>query len=84
MLQYTAVGIQNESRMAVTRDEYWIDLKNLAGSIVYGVWNCSLDLPVRLVAVSERGIGGCCLGGSCACWGGEGACLLKPAFGSYP
>jgi predicted amidohydrolase len=63
MLQYTAVGIQNESRMAVTRDDYWTDLKNLAGSIEYGVWNCSLDLPVRLVAASEGGIGGWCLGG---------------------
>ena len=59
MLQYTAVGIQNISRMAVTRDDYWADLENLAGSIEYGVWNCSLDLPVRLVAISEGGIGGC-------------------------
>jgi predicted amidohydrolase len=63
MLQYTAVGIQNESHMAVTREDYWTDLRNLAGSIEYGVWNCSLDLPVRLVAVSEGGIGGWCLGG---------------------
>jgi predicted amidohydrolase len=63
MLQYTAVGIQNESHMATSRDDYWTDLKNLAGSIEYAVWNCSLDLPVRLVAVSEGGIGGWCLGG---------------------
>lgn len=63
MLQYTAVGIQNEPHMAVSRDDYWTDLKNLAGSIEYAVWNCSLDLPVRLVAVSEGGIGGWCLGG---------------------
>ena len=63
MLQYTAVGIQNESRMAISRDDYWADINNLAGSIEYAVWNCSLDLPVRLVAVSEGGIGGWCLGG---------------------
>jgi predicted amidohydrolase len=63
VLQYTAVGIQNESRMAVSRDDYQADLENLAGSIEYAVWNCSLDLPVRLVAISEGGIGGWCLGG---------------------
>ncbi|MEZ5564873.1 MAG: nitrilase-related carbon-nitrogen hydrolase [Gammaproteobacteria bacterium] len=62
-LQYTAVGIQNVSRMAVTRDDYMTDLENLALSMRYAVWNCSLDLPVRLIAVSEGGIGGWCLGG---------------------
>ncbi len=62
-LRYTAVGIQNESRMAVTRDDYMKDIDALALSIRYAVWNCSLDLPVRLVAVSEGGIGGWCLGG---------------------
>lgn len=63
MLQYTAVGLQNESRMATSRDDYWRDLEKLAISMRYAVWNCSLDLPVRLVAVSEGGIGGWCLGG---------------------
>jgi len=63
MLQYTTVGIQNESHMATSRDDYWTDLRNLAESIKYAVWNCSLDLPVRLVTVSEGGIGGWCLGG---------------------
>ena len=62
-LQYTAVGIQNESHMAVTIDDYWRDLENLAECMGYAVWNCSLDLPVRLIAVSEGGIGGWCLGG---------------------
>ncbi len=62
-LQYTAVGIQNESHMALTIDDYWTDLRSLAESIKYAVWNCSLDLPVRLVSVSEGGIGGWCLGG---------------------
>lgn len=57
-LQYTAVGIQNVSRMAVTRDDYMKDLENLALSMRYAVWNCSLDLPVKLIAVSEGGIGG--------------------------
>lgn len=62
-LHYTAVGIQNVSRMAVTRDDYMKDLEGLATSIGYAVWNCSLDLPVKLVAISEGGIGGWCLGG---------------------
>jgi predicted amidohydrolase len=61
--QYTAVGIQNVSRMAVTRDDYMKDLESLATSIRYAVWNCSLDLPVKLVTISEGGIGGWCLGG---------------------
>ncbi|MCC5794839.1 MAG: hypothetical protein JJT85_08905 [Chromatiales bacterium] len=63
VLQYTAVGIQNVSRMAVTRDDYMTDIENLALSMQYAVWNCSLDLPVRLVTVSEGGIGGWCLAG---------------------
>jgi predicted amidohydrolase len=62
-LQYTAVGIQNISRMAVTRDDYMKDIEKLALSIRYSAWNCSLDLPVKLVAISEGGIGGWCLGG---------------------
>ena len=62
-LQYTAVGIQNESHMATSIDDYWKDLERLQTSIGYAVWNCSLDLPVRLVSVSEGGIGGWCLGG---------------------
>jgi predicted amidohydrolase len=62
-LQYSAVGIQNISRMATTRDDYMRDLESLAMSIRYAVWNCSLDLPVKLVAISEGGIGGWCLGG---------------------
>jgi hypothetical protein len=28
MLQYTAVGMQNESRVALTRDDYWTDLRS--------------------------------------------------------
>jgi hypothetical protein len=54
-LQYTAVGIQNVSRMALTRDDYMKDLENLALSMRYAVWNCSLDLPVKLIAVSWEG-----------------------------
>ena len=63
MLHYSAVGIQNISHMATTRDDYMRDIERLATSIGYSVWNCSLDLPVQLVAVSEGGIGGWCLGG---------------------
>ena len=62
-LQYSAVGIQNESHMATSIDDYWKDLERLQTSIAYSVWNCSLDLPVQLVSVSEGGIGGWCLGG---------------------
>ena len=62
-LQYSVVGIQNQSTMAVCRDDYMRDLERLAKSIGFGVWNCSLDLPVRLVALSEGGIGGWALGG---------------------
>jgi len=62
-LRYSAVGIQNQSRMAVSRDDYMKDIERLATTIGFAVWNCSLDLPVRLVAVSEGGIGGWALGG---------------------
>ena len=62
-LRYSAVGIQNQSRMAITRDDYMKDLERLATTTGFAVWNCSLDLPVRLVAVSEGGIGGWALGG---------------------
>ncbi|MBT5891755.1 MAG: hydrolase [Chromatiales bacterium] len=62
-LQYSVVGIQNQSTMAICRDDYMKDLERLAKSIGFGVWNCSLDLPVRLVALSEGGIGGWALGG---------------------
>jgi len=62
-LRYSAVGIQNQSRMAVERADYMRDIERLATTIGFAVWNCSLDLPVRLVAVSEGGIGGWALGG---------------------
>ena len=62
-LQYSAVGIQNQSTMAISRDDYMKDLERLAKSMGFAVWNGSLDLPVRLVAISEGGIGGWALGG---------------------
>lgn len=62
-LRYSAVGIQNQSRMALSRADYMKDIERLASTIGFAVWNCSLDLPVRLVAVSEGGIGGWALGG---------------------
>ncbi len=37
-LQYTAVGIQNESHMATSIDDYWKDLERLQTSIGYSVW----------------------------------------------
>jgi predicted amidohydrolase len=49
--------------MAVSRDDYMLDIERLATTIGFAVWNCSLDLPVKLVAVSEGGIGGWALGG---------------------
>ncbi len=48
MLQYTAVGIQNESHMATSRDDYWTDLKNLAGSIEY--ITAQIDMRTRRMA----------------------------------
>ncbi len=62
-LRYSAVGIQNQSRMAICRADYMKDIERLATTIGFAVWNCSLDLPVKLVAVSEGGIGGWALGG---------------------
>ena len=62
-LQYSALGIQHQSTMAPSRADYMKDLERLAKSIGFAVWNCSLDLPVRLVAISEGGIGGWALGG---------------------
>ncbi len=62
-LRYSAVGIQNQSRMAICRDDYMKDIERLATTIGFAVWNCSLDFPVRLVAISEGGIGGWALGG---------------------
>ena len=63
VLQYSAVGIQNISHMATTRDDYMRDIERLGTSIGYAMWNCPLDLPVKLVAISEGGIGGWCLAG---------------------
>jgi hypothetical protein len=51
-LQYTAVGIQNESHMAVTIDDYWTDLENLAGSIGY----CGLELQPRSAGAAGLGV----------------------------
>ena len=63
MLQYSAVGIQNISHMATSRADYMTDIERLGTSIGYAMWNCQLDLPVKLVAISEGGIGGWCLAG---------------------
>jgi predicted amidohydrolase len=62
-LRYSAVGIQNQSTMATSRDDYMRDIERLATTIGFAVWNCSLDLPVELVAMSEGAIGGWALGG---------------------
>jgi len=62
-LRYSAVGIQNKSTMAVTRDDYMKDIERLAVTTGFSVWTGHLDLPVKLVAVSEGGIGGWALGG---------------------
>ncbi len=63
VLQYSVAGIQNISHMAVTRDDYMRDIDRLGTSSGYAMWNCQLDLPVKLVAISEGGIGGWRLGG---------------------
>ena len=39
-LHYTAVGIQNVSRMALSRDDYMKDIDKLALRMRYAVWTC--------------------------------------------
>ena len=60
-LQYTAVGIQNESHMALTIDDYWTDLKALAfcyGFFALGLGN-AMDLQlVRGVHLAKKAFAG--------------------------
>ena len=58
-LQYSAVGIQNESHMATSIDDYWKDLKDSrpASLILCGIvaWICLLNLSQSLKVELEAG-----------------------------
>lgn len=58
MLQYGAVGIQSDVWTAYKRSDYRKNLDRLAFNISRGVRYAELDLPVRLVTLSEGAIGG--------------------------
>ena len=58
MLQYTAVGIQSDVWTCNKRSEYKRNLDRLAFNISRAVRYAELDLPVRLVTLSEGALGG--------------------------
>ncbi|MFC2069468.1 nitrilase-related carbon-nitrogen hydrolase, partial [Chloroflexota bacterium] len=58
VLQYTAVGIQSDVWNCQTRADYKKNIKYLVDDIKRTVWMCRLDLPVRLVTLSEGSLGG--------------------------
>ncbi len=58
VLQYSAVGIQSNVLFCRKKADYEKNLKHVANSIRAAVWMCSLDLPVRLVALSEGSLSG--------------------------
>ncbi len=58
VLQYSAVGIQNDVWTCRTRADYKKNLKYIADSIKGAVVKSELDLPVRLVALSEGALSG--------------------------
>ncbi|MFC1964394.1 nitrilase-related carbon-nitrogen hydrolase [Chloroflexota bacterium] len=67
VLQYMAVGIQNDMWWCHKRADYKRQLKHVADSIRKAVWVARIDLPVRLVALCEGALGGFAYGA-----GGEG------------
>ncbi len=58
VLQYAAVGIQSAIRTCYKRADYRINLEWVADSIGRAVSRAELDLPVRLVALTEGALGG--------------------------
>lgn len=58
VLQYSAVGIQNDLRTCKKRADYRQNLEYIAQSIRGAVVRAEIDLPVRLVALSEAALGG--------------------------
>jgi len=67
VLQYTAIGIQNDVWNCQTRADYQKNLNYVADSIRRTFWVSKLDLPVRLVALGEGALSGWSTWG-----GGEG------------
>lgn len=58
MLRYAAVGIQSDVWNCFKREDYKGNLERLAFNINRAVRHASLELPVRLVALSEGAMGG--------------------------
>lgn len=58
VLQYSAVGIQNDVRACHKRADSKRNLEHIADSVRRAVSRAELDLPVRLVALSEGAISG--------------------------
>jgi predicted amidohydrolase len=58
MLQYTAVGIQSDVWTCYNKSDFKRNLDRLAFNISRAVRYAELDLPVRLVALSEGALGG--------------------------
>ena len=58
VLQYSVVGIQNEVWVCRKRADYLKNLKYIADSIRVAVYWCRVDLPVRLVVISEGALSG--------------------------
>lgn len=61
VLQYSVVALQNDVWTCDRRADFQRNLKHVAESIRIAVATCAIDLPVRLVALAEGGLGG---------WGG--------------
>ncbi len=58
MLQYTAVSIQNSVWNCHARSDYQKNLVYVAAAIRKAIARSELDLPVRLITLSEGGLGG--------------------------
>lgn len=58
VLQYAAVGIQSDVRTCHKRSDYRRNLEYVSDSIRRAMSRAELDLPVRLVALSEGSLGG--------------------------
>jgi predicted amidohydrolase len=58
MLQYAAIGIQSDVRTCYKRADYRRNLDHLVFNIRSAIRYVEVDLPVRLVALSEGALGG--------------------------
>ena len=58
VLQYSAIGIQNDAWSCRKREDFKKNLNHIADHIRIAVWMCQHDLPVRLVTLSEAALSG--------------------------